>query len=105
METFTVMAVINGNTFDVSPNWELEDMTGDRVQATGYNAPKTGASAMAAEQKLSILIQNKKVELGSPHGVERGRLVCEVYFQGRNLADYLPEYKEEDDESPDEPED
>jgi len=119
METFTVVAVIDGNTFEVSPQWELEDKTGDRVQAIGYDAPKTGKGAMTAEQKLSILIQNKEVELGSPHGVERGRLVCEVYFRGRNLADYLAEYKEEageeegeeeeageeEGESPDEPED
>ena len=127
METFTVVAVIDGNTFEVSPQWELEDKTGDRVQAIGYDAPKTGKGAMTAEQKLSILIQNKEVELGSPHGVERGRLVCEVYFRGRNLADYLAEYKEgggeeageeevgeeevgeeeagEEEESPDEPED
>ena len=105
METFAVVAVIDGNTFDVSPRWELEDKTGDRVQATGYNAPKTGKGAMTAEQKLSILIQNKKIELTSPHGVERGRLVCEVHFQGRTLADYFPEYKEQGGESPDEPED
>lgn len=101
METFAVVAVIDGNTFDISPGWELEDGTGNRVHAIGYNAPKTGKQAMAAEQKLSILIQNKKVELGPPHGVERGTLVCEVYFHGRNLADYFPEYKEQDGERPD----
>jgi len=91
METFAVVAVIDGNTLDVSPGWELEN--------------RTGKGAMAAEQKLSILIQNKKVELGSPRGIERGRLVCEVYFQGRNLADYLPEYKEQESEAPDKLED
>ena len=93
METFTVAAVIDGNTFAVSPPWELEDETGDRVRATGYDAPKSGSEAMAAEQKISILIQNRKVELGTPHGVDRGRLVCDVYFQGMNLADYFPEYR------------
>ena len=103
MGTFAVVAVIDGNTFDVSPGWELEDKTGNRVHAIGYNAPKTGKGAMAAEQKLSILIQNKKVELGSPRGIERGRLVCDVYFKGRNLADYLSAYKEQDSEPPDKP--
>lgn len=101
METFTVVAVIDGNTFDVSPQRELKDKTGNRVQVTGYSAPKSGRGAIAAEQNLSILIRNKKVELGSPRGVERGRLVCEVYFQGRNLADYFSDYKEQDSESPD----
>ena len=104
METFTVVAVIDGNTFEVSPQWELEDKTGGRVQAIGYDAPKTGKRAMAAEQKLSILIQNKEVELGSPHGVERGRLVCEVYFRGRSLADYFAEYKEGEEEEGEEEE-
>ena len=94
METFTIVAVIDENTFEISPPWEWKEETGDRVRATGYDAPKSGSQAMAAEQKLSVLIQNKKVELGTPLRVERGRLVCEVYFQGMNLADYFPEYKE-----------
>jgi len=105
MERFTVAAVIDGNTFDVSPQWELEDKTGDRVQATGYSAPKAGKQGMAAEQKLAILIHNKEIELAAPQGVERGRLVCEVRFRGRNLADYFPEYQEQTGELPDEPED
>ncbi len=94
METFTVTAVIDGNTSEVSPPWEWKDETGERVRATGYDAPKSGKGAMAAEQKLSILIQNKKVELGTPLRVERGRVVCDVYFQGLNLADHFAEYKE-----------
>jgi endonuclease YncB( thermonuclease family) len=94
METFTVVAVIDGNTFEVSPPWEWKDETGDRVTATGYDAPRSGKQGMAAEQKLSVLIQNKKVELGTPLKIEGGRLVCEVYFQGMNLADYFSEYKE-----------
>ena len=95
METFTVTAVIDGNTFEVSPKWEYGDDTGERVQAVGYDAPKAGKRAMAAEQKLSILLQNKKVELGEVQGVERGRLVCEAYFEGRNLASYFREYGEQ----------
>ena len=94
METFTVTAVIDGNTFEISPPWEWKDETGERVRATGYDAPKSGKQGMAAEQRLAILIQNKKVELGTPLRVEHGRLVCEAYFQGMNLADYFSEYKE-----------
>ena len=91
--TFTVVAVIDGNTFDVSEPWEWEGEIGDRVQATGYDAPKSGKDAMAVEQKLSLLIQNKRVDLVTPQKVERGRLICEVHYQGMNLADYFPEYK------------
>lgn len=99
METFKVEAVIDGNTFEVSPPWEFDGETGKLVQATGYAAPKSGKGAIAAEQKLSILMQNKNVELKSPQSIESGRLLCEVYFQGINLADYFSAYKEHDDES------
>jgi endonuclease YncB( thermonuclease family) len=99
MATFRIESVIDGNTFEVSPPWEFDGETGKLVQATGYDAPKSGKGAIAAEQKLSILMQNKNVELESPQGIEGGKLLCEVYFQGINLADYFPEYKEHDDES------
>ena len=99
MLTFKVESVIDGNTFEVSPPWEFDGETGKLVQATGYDAPKSGKGAISVEQKLSVLMQNKDVELESPQGIENGRLLCEVYFQGINLADYLPEYKEHADES------
>ncbi len=94
METFTVEAVVDGNTIIVSPPWKLDEETGDTVRAQGYNPPKSGRDAMKAEQKLSIMIQNKQIELDTPHGVEKGKLVCDVYFNGLNLADYFTEYKE-----------
>ncbi len=93
MESFTVEAVMDGNTFEVSPKWQYEGLTGDLVEATGYFPPKSGKGGMSADQKLSILIHNKKIELGTPQGVQRNRLVCEVYFRGVNLADYFPEYR------------
>ena len=94
METFIVEAVVDGNTLIISPPWKLDNETGDRVRATGYNPPKTGSEAMKAEQKLSIMIQNKQIELDTPQGIERGKLVCDVYFKGINLADYFPEYQQ-----------
>lgn len=95
METFKVVAVIDGNTFEVSPKWEFGDETGDLVQVKGYTAPKSGKGAMAVEQKLSGLIHNKKVELGSPDGVQDNKLVCEVYYRGVNIAEYLSAYQEQ----------
>ena len=97
METFRVEAVVDGNTFEVSPPWEFSGETGKLVQAIGYNAPKSGKGAVAAEQRLSILMQNKNVELEAPQGIEGGKLLCKVYFQGINLADYFTAYKEQDD--------
>lgn len=94
MESFNVEAVVDGNTLIISPPWKLDNETGDKIIATGYNPPKSGAEAMKAEQKLSIMVQNKQIELAEPKGIERGKLVCDVYFNGMNLADYFPEYKE-----------
>jgi hypothetical protein len=93
MESFTVEAVMDGNTFEVSPKWQYEGVTGDLVEATGYFPPKSGKGGMSAEQKLSVLIHNKKIELGTPQGIQRNRLVCEVYFRGVNLANYFSEYR------------
>ncbi len=95
METFTVEAVIDGNTFEISPEWEFGDEKGVLVQAKGYTAPKSGKGAMAVEQRLSGLIQNKQVELDSPDGVQNGRLVCNVYFRGVNIAEYFSTYRDQ----------
>ncbi|RLB91134.1 MAG: thermonuclease family protein, partial [Deltaproteobacteria bacterium] len=43
--------------------------------------------------KLSNLILGKTVELGNAYRIDRGRLVCDVYYQGRNLADYFSAYQ------------
>jgi hypothetical protein len=98
MDTFKVEGIIDGNTFEVSPRWKLEDgATGNLVHAVGYDAPKSGKEAMNVEQRLSIMLQNKKVQLGTPHGVQDDKLLCDVYFNGVNLADYFSGYKTRED--------
>lgn len=94
MSTFTVISIIDGDTFDVTPSWKWNGQTGERVRPAGYDAPElNGHGGQAAKNKLSSLIHGKSVELGTAHRVDRGRLVCEVFFQGRNLADYFAEYQ------------
>ena len=94
MPTFTVTRIIDGDTFDVTPQWQWSGQTGSRVRPTGYNAPEMDTYAgQAAKNKLSSLILFKTVELGTAYKVDRGRLVCDVYYQGRNLADYFPGYQ------------
>ncbi len=94
MEKFTVTSIIDGDTFEVSPHWIWQGQTGNRVRSAGYDAPEVfqfgGASVT---DKLARLILHTQVELGTAHRVDRGRLVCEVYFQGRNFADYFRQYR------------
>jgi len=93
MSTFTVTRIIDGDTFDVTPQWKWNGQTGSRVRPTGYNAPEMGTyGGQAAKDKLSNLVLGKAVELGSAYKVDRGRLVCDVYYRGRNLADYFSGY-------------
>lgn len=93
MPRFKVIAVIDGDTFDVTPNWQCNGSPGNRVRPIGYDAPELHEpGGLAAKQKLERLILGKMVSLGTAHRIDRGRLVCEVYFNGRNLADYFPEY-------------
>ncbi|MFH2063894.1 MAG: thermonuclease family protein [Pseudomonadota bacterium] len=94
MSTFTVTSVIDGDTFDVSPNWKWNNQTGARVRPAGYNTPELHTpGGQAAKAKLERLIHGKQVELGTAYKIDRGRLVCEVYINNKNLADYFPECK------------
>ena len=94
MSAFTVTAIIDGDTFEVSPQWKWNGETGTRVRPTGYDAPEMGTyGGQAAKDKLSRLILREEVDLRTAYKVDRGRLVCDVYFRGKNLADYFPEYQ------------
>jgi len=74
--------------------WKWDGQTGTRVRPTGYDAPELYTYAgQAAKEKLSRLILGEQVELRSAYKVDRGRLVCDVYYKGRYLADYFPEYQ------------
>ena len=94
MSAFTVTAIIDGDTFEVSPRWKWNGETGTRVRPTGYDAPELHAyGGQAAKDKLSRLVLREEVDLRTAYKVDRGRLVCDVYFRGNNLADYFPEYQ------------
>ena len=90
MHTFQVVRVVDGDTFDVTPSWNWHGNTGNRVRPDGYDAAEVGATGGAvAMAKLSSLILGRSVQLGEAHTLDRGRLVCEVYLDGRNLAEYF----------------
>jgi len=92
-QKFRVIRIIDGDTFVVSPAWKWGVKKGDRVRPTGYDTPERGESGYTeATKKLSALILNKFVYLGKPITLTYGRLLCKVYFRGRDLASYFPEY-------------
>jgi endonuclease YncB( thermonuclease family) len=94
MSTFTVTSIIDGDTFEVSPQWKWSGQTGARVRPAGFDAPELySPGGQSAKDKLSRLILVEQVDLRTAHRVDRGRLVCEVYFRNKNLADYFPEYQ------------
>jgi endonuclease YncB( thermonuclease family) len=92
--SYKVTNVIDGDTFDVSPKWKWDDKEGSTVRANGYNTPEESQPGyQAAKDKLTSLILGEQVELKNPVSVTYGRLLCDVYYKGKNLADYFPEYK------------
>jgi len=94
MAEFKVVNIIDGDTFEVSPLWRWSGQTGSHVRPTGYDAPEmTTLGGHLAKDKLANLINGESVILGSAYRIDRGRLVCDVFFKGRNLADYFPKYK------------
>mgnify|MGYP006284480961 CR=1 FL=1 len=93
MATFTVVSIIDGDTFEVSPGWQWQGQSGTRVRPTGYDAPELHTQGgAAAKNRLAQLIHRQRVDLRAAYRVDRGRLVCDVFFNGRNLADYFPQF-------------
>jgi endonuclease YncB( thermonuclease family) len=94
MTYFTVTKIIDGDTFEVSPNWKWGFKYGDRVRPLGYDTPERNQPGFEeATLKLKKLILGKKVRLSKIIKLSYGRLLCRVHFKGRDLADFFPEYK------------
>ena len=89
-----VKKIIDGDTFDVVRKWNWHSEEGHRIRPTGYNAPEKGEPDHGkATRKLSRILTGKQVDLKKCHRVDRGRLVCDVNLDGKNLADFFPEYQ------------
>jgi len=94
MSNFRVTTIVDGDTFDVAPKWQWNGQEGSRVRPAGYDAPELGGlRGITAKLQLERLILGQDVELRNGHTIDRGRLVCEVYYRGRNLADYFQRYQ------------
>tara|TARA_B100001964_G_C14187066_1_gene579137 strand:- start:509 stop:808 length:300 start_codon:yes stop_codon:yes gene_type:complete len=94
MTHFNVTNVVDGDTFDVNPEWEWKGNQGQRIRPKGFNTPERWEAGYSqAKKKLKELIHHKNVELKNAVKIDRGRLVCDVFLNGRNLANYFPKYK------------
>jgi len=88
--SFKVIRIIDGDTFEVSPNWQWENQEGNIVRPRGYDTPEEGQPGYKiAKDKLTKLILNKEVELKNPVKLTYSRLLCDVYYQGKRLAEYF----------------
>ena len=93
METFKVISVVDGDTFDVLPSRQWNGQSGSRDRPAGYDAPELGTQAgEKAKAKLSGLILGQQVELGTAHKFDRGCTVCDVYCRDRDPAGYFGVY-------------
>jgi endonuclease YncB( thermonuclease family) len=94
MTEFTVKEVIDGDTFKVKGGWKWEGQSGDIIRPMGYNTPEEGQLGyQVAKEKLTKLILGKVVDVKYGKTIDRGRLVADVSYNGKNLAEYFPNYK------------
>lgn len=92
--SFKVVSVTDGDTFTITPNWKWNGQSGDIVRANGYDTPEKGQPGYdAAKRKLKNLIEGEQVELKNAIKITYGRLLCDVYYKGKNLKDYFSEYQ------------
>ena len=90
MKDFEVTNIVDGDTFDVSPRWVWNGKSGERIRPTGFDAPELDEDlGEEAAVELSELILGETVQIGDAYRVDRGRLVCDVFFEGQNLASYF----------------
>jgi len=87
---YKVTRIIDGDTFEVSPNWKWEGQEGDTVRPLGYDAPERGEPGYeVAKSKLTTLILGNEVELKNPLKLSYSRLLCDVYFEDKPLHEYF----------------
>ena len=91
---FKVKEVITGDIFKINPEWVFNNQTGDVVLISGYKHPEqVSLGDNSAKERLTKLIFGKEVELRDMIMIANGRLLCDVYYKGKNIAEYFSEYK------------
>ena len=89
----TVTEIVDGDTFKISPGWKWNNNKGDTIRPTGYDTPERGEEGFEeTTERLQQLILGKEVELGNPIRMSYHRLLVDVFFEGKHLREYFPEY-------------
>lgn len=92
--TFKVFEVVDGDTFKVTPKWKWRNQSGNAVRPIGYDTPEQSEQGFTeAKSKLTSLILGKDVEIKNVKSISYERLLCEVYLNGINIAEYFVDYK------------
>ena len=87
-----VTNIVTADTFEVFPPWRWEGQSGIKVRVAGIVAPIEGEVGYEkAKAKLKSAVEGREVELMNETGVDYDKLVCDVYVDGKNVADYLPQ--------------
>ncbi len=87
-----VTNIVTADTFEVFPPWRWEGQSGIKVRVAGIVAPVEGEKGYEkAKAKLKSAVEGREVELMNETGVDYDKLVCDVYVDGKNVADYLPQ--------------
>lgn len=85
--TWTCDDVIDGDTINVTPNWEWRNQSGSRVRLAGVDAPELHQpGGQDAKRKLINLVYGKQVDLKNVQTTSYERLVCDVYVGSRKVV-------------------
>ena len=89
MSEFYCFQVIDGDTFDVSPEWAYSGTTGSRVRVAGVNAPELHHDGgIAAKERLERAVLGCNVVLYG-QALSYGRLVAGVTVNGADITRQL----------------
>ena len=89
MNYFYCYNVVDGDTFDATPNWSSHGRVGSRVRIANINAPELSMpGGSSAKQRLESAILGKNVQLYG-HSISYGRLVADVHADGVDVASLI----------------
>lgn len=92
MSPFTVSSVRGDGNLRVKYGWKVGNKKGAFIKPAGCTGAEPGSASYHRNKKrLYELILGKQVQVGEVVKLDRGSLVCRVYYEGRDLAEYFPE--------------